>query len=83
MSLDDFRSIIDGMVRREGTCESVALSGGEPTSHPQILELIRGDVFFWQSLMAGAVIVAVPLALVYNIFLNRLVAGLTLGAVKT
>ena len=41
MSLDDFRSIIDGMVRREGTCESVALSGGEPTSHPQILDLIR------------------------------------------
>ena len=46
-------------------------------------ELIRGDVFFWQSLMAGAVIVAIPLALIYNVFLNRLVAGLTLGAVKT
>jgi uncharacterized radical SAM superfamily Fe-S cluster-containing enzyme len=41
MSLDDFRGIIDGMITREGNCESVALSGGEPTSHPQILELIR------------------------------------------
>ncbi len=41
MSLEDFRGIIDGMVLREGTCESVALSGGEPTSHPEILELIR------------------------------------------
>ena len=45
-------------------------------------ELIRGDVFFWQSLMAAAVIVAIPVAFVYNVFLNRLVAGLTLGAVK-
>ena len=24
----------------EGQCESIALSGGEPTSHPRILELI-------------------------------------------
>lgn len=45
-------------------------------------ELIRGDVFFWQSLMAGAVIVAVPVALIYNFFLDRFIAGFTLGAVK-
>jgi uncharacterized radical SAM superfamily Fe-S cluster-containing enzyme len=41
MSLPAFERIIDGMVEREGMCESVALSGGEPTSHPEILELIR------------------------------------------
>ena len=35
-----FAKIIDGLVEAEGSCESVALSGGEPTSHPQILELI-------------------------------------------
>jgi tetraether lipid synthase len=36
-----FAKIIDGLVEAEGSCESVALSGGEPTSHPQILELLR------------------------------------------
>ena len=35
-----FAKIIDGLVEAEGSCESVALSGGEPTSHPQILDLI-------------------------------------------
>ena len=45
-------------------------------------ELVRGDVFFWQSLMAAAVIVAIPVALLYNLFLDRFIAGFTLGAVK-
>ena len=52
------------------------ISVGVPT------ELIRGDVFFWQSLMAAAAIVALPVGIVYNIFLDRLVAGFTMGAVK-
>jgi multiple sugar transport system permease protein len=46
------------------------------------VELIRGDVFFWQSLLAAAVIVAIPVGFVYNLFLDRLVAGFTMGAVK-
>ena len=45
-------------------------------------ELIRGDVFFWQSLMAAAAIVAIPMALLYNVFLDRFISGFTLGAVK-
>ena len=45
-------------------------------------ELIRGDVFFWQPLMAAAIIVAIPVALLYNYFLDRFIAGFTLGAVK-
>jgi multiple sugar transport system permease protein len=45
-------------------------------------ELIRGDVYFWQSLMAGAAVVAIPVALLYNLFLDRFIAGFTLGAVK-
>jgi multiple sugar transport system permease protein len=45
-------------------------------------ELIRGDVFFWQSLMAAAVIVAIPVAFLYNLFLDRFISGFTLGAVK-
>ncbi|MBO0744112.1 MAG: carbohydrate ABC transporter permease, partial [Candidatus Dormibacteraeota bacterium] len=52
------------------------ISVGVPT------ELIRGDVFFWQSLMAAAVFVAVPIALGYNLILDRFVRGLALGAVK-
>ena len=45
-------------------------------------ELIRGDVYFWQSLMAAAALVALPVALLYNFFLDRFIAGFTLGAVK-
>ena len=45
-------------------------------------ELIRGDVYFWQSLMAAAALVAIPVAIVYNLFLDRFIAGFTLGAVK-
>lgn len=45
-------------------------------------ELIRGDVYFWQSLMAAAALVAFPVALLYNYFLDRFIAGFTLGAVK-
>ena len=40
ISDDDFRGMIDTLVRNEGQLESVALSGGEPTSHPRILDLI-------------------------------------------
>jgi len=45
-------------------------------------ELVRGDVFFWQSLQAATVLVAVPIALVFNAFLKRFVSGFTMGAVK-
>lgn len=46
------------------------------------IELVRGDVFFWQSLLAACLIVALPVAFVYNIFLDRLIVGFTMGAVK-
>ena len=45
-------------------------------------ELVRGDVFFWQSLQAAALLFAVPLALLFNSFLDRFVQGFTMGAVK-
>ncbi|WP_428268334.1 radical SAM protein [Haliangium sp.] len=41
MSRADFARVIDGLIEKEGQCESVALSGGEPTSHPELLELVR------------------------------------------
>jgi multiple sugar transport system permease protein len=44
-------------------------------------ELVRGDVFYWGSLMAGALLGSVPVALVYSFFVEYYVAGLT-GSVK-
>ena len=44
--------------------------------------LVRGDVFYWGSLMAAALITSVPIAIVYNLFIDRFIAGLTAGAVK-
>ena len=41
MAPADFATLIDKLVEAEGQCESVAISGGEPTSHPQILELLK------------------------------------------
>jgi multiple sugar transport system permease protein len=52
------------------------LSAGVPT------DLIRGDVYFWQSLMAATLIPSVLLALLYNGFLNRFIAGFTGGAFR-
>jgi multiple sugar transport system permease protein len=57
------------------TSEKV-VSTGVPT------ELIRGDVFHWQSLQAANIVVAVPIALIFNLFLARFIAGFTMGAVK-
>jgi multiple sugar transport system permease protein len=52
------------------------LSAGVPN------ELIRGDVFFWQSLMAAVLIPSIPLALLYNAFLDRFIKGFTGGAFR-
>jgi multiple sugar transport system permease protein len=60
----------------------VSASSQKPISVGVTTELIRGDVYFWQSLMAGAIIVAIPVALIYNFFLDRFVTGFTLGAIK-
>jgi multiple sugar transport system permease protein len=47
-----------------------------------VSELIRGDVFFWGPLMAGALLGSVPVAIIYSFFVEYYVAGLTAGAVK-
>src|SRR5215510_13327019 len=46
-----------------------------------VSELIRGDIFFWGQLMAGALLGSVPVALVYSFFVEYYVAGMT-GSVK-
>jgi multiple sugar transport system permease protein len=55
---------------------NMTVSVGVPTN------LIRGDVFYWQALMASAIVVAVPVALLYNLFLDKFIQGFTMGAVK-
>jgi multiple sugar transport system permease protein len=45
-------------------------------------ELIRGDIYFWGGLMAGAVLGSVPIVVLYVFFLDYYVSGLTAGAVK-
>jgi multiple sugar transport system permease protein len=45
-------------------------------------ELVRGDVFQWGPLMAGALLASIPVAVIYTFFLDRFIAGFTMGAVK-
>lgn len=44
--------------------------------------LIRGDVYYWGSLMAACLIASLPIAILYNLFLDRFLAGFTVGSVK-
>ena len=44
--------------------------------------LIRGDVYYWGSLMAACLIASLPIAILYNLFLDRFIAGFTVGSVK-
>ena len=65
-----------------------ALAFVSPSAHKTIsigvpTELIRGDVFYWQSLQAAAVLVAVPIAFTFNLLLERFITGFTMGAVKS
>ena len=46
-----------------------------------VSELIRGDIFFWGQLMAGALLGSIPVAIVYSFFVEYYVTGLT-GSVK-
>jgi len=39
-------------------------------------ELVRGDVFRWGPLLGGALIAGIPVAILYNLFIDRFVAGL-------
>jgi multiple sugar transport system permease protein len=60
----------------------VAFSAQKPVPLGVATELIRGDVYFWGSLMAGALLVGVPVAIVYNLFLDRFISGITGAAIK-
>jgi 7,8-dihydro-6-hydroxymethylpterin dimethyltransferase len=40
MTTEEFGRILDGLVAKEGSLETINLSGGEPTLHPQFLEFL-------------------------------------------
>lgn len=60
----------------------VSSSDQKPITLGVPTELIRGDVFFWGQLMAGALIPGVLVALLYNFFLDYFVEGITGGAIR-
>jgi len=45
-------------------------------------ELVRGDVFYWGALMGGALIASIPVAILYTLFLDRIISGLAMGTTK-
>lgn len=47
-----------------------------------VSQLVLGDVYFWGSLMASALLGSVPIAILYSFFLEYYVKGMTAGAVK-
>jgi len=60
----------------------VSSAAEKPVTLGVATDLVRGDIFFWGALMAGALIVSVPVAILYSFFLDHFVAGITGGAVK-
>ncbi len=47
-----------------------------------VATLIRGDVYHWGGLMAGALVAAAPPVLIYAFLMDYYIAGLTAGATK-
>ena len=46
-----------------------------------VTELVEGDIYHWGSLMAGALLGSLPVAVLYSFFVEHYVSGMT-GAVK-
>jgi multiple sugar transport system permease protein len=60
----------------------ISSSDQKPITLGVATDLIRGDVFYWGEIMAGALIASIPVAIAYNLFLDRFISGITGGAVK-
>jgi multiple sugar transport system permease protein len=45
-------------------------------------ELVRGDIYFWGSLMAACLTGTIPIIVLYAFFMDYYVSGLTAGAIK-
>ena len=60
----------------------ISSSEEKPVTLGVATDLIRGDIFYWGELMGAALIASVPVAIAYNLFLDRFISGITGGAVK-
>jgi multiple sugar transport system permease protein len=60
----------------------VSISAQKPVPLGVATDLVRGDVYFWGSLMAGALLVGLPVAVVYDLFLDKFISGITGAALK-
>jgi multiple sugar transport system permease protein len=60
----------------------ISASANKTISYGVTTDLIRGDVFYWGSLMAGALIGSIPVAVVYAFSMDHFIHGLTAGALK-
>ena len=61
----------------------ISSSDQKPITLGVATDLIRGDIFYWGEIMAGALIASIPVAIAYNLFLDRFISGITGGAVKS
>jgi multiple sugar transport system permease protein len=57
-------------------------SAVKPVTLGVVTDLIRGDIYYWGELMAGALIAGLPVAILFNVFLDDFVEGITGGAFK-
>lgn len=60
----------------------ISSSTQKPLAVGVVAELVRGDVFYWGSLMAGALLASLPVVIIYSLFTDQFVGGLTAGATK-
>ena len=60
----------------------VSASANKTIAYGVTTDLIRGDVFYWGSLMAGALIGSIPVVVIYAFSLDHFIHGLTAGALK-
>ena len=73
--------VVESMLRRSWL--TLVTASSERTIPVGVLvQLSRGDFYFWGPLMAGALLGSVPVALVYYFFVDQYASGLTSGGVK-
>lgn len=61
----------------------VNISSSEAKTFPLVISnLIFGDIYPWNQIMAGAILACIPILLVYIFFSNLMVGGATEGGVK-
>jgi multiple sugar transport system permease protein len=60
----------------------ISSSDQKPITLGVATDLVRGDVYYWGELMGAALISSIPVAIAYNLFLDRFISGITGGAVK-